>query len=203
MIRFKFKLGGLWVCWVLIGLVFNVHGQTAIKNHWKRHELGNGNLSVLLPTEPSRKSVPAIPEAVIKVSCEIFTVEWADGSFVVSYCTIDESSVAWTEANKDRFYDGIWTGLSETYEKFISENKLSYALTVSSKRDMRFGGHQGHEVAFAAGPWHGRIRMTATGRHAFIASDFGTDKLSTADRQKFFDSIILKPKSITVDAKKN
>lgn len=191
------------MCWVLIGFGFNGHSQTAVRNEWKRYELGKGNFSVLLPGEPKETFLPAEPADLIKINCHLYTVEPADGSLVASYCTMDESALKWTKANAASFYDGILTGLAEAYQKQIAANNLSYTVTVSPKREITFSGYKGREVEFAVGPWHGRIRMTAVGRLAFIATDFGTEKLSTADRQKFFDSIILTPKPTVVESTTN
>jgi hypothetical protein len=203
MISFKSILVKVLVCWLLIGLAFNIQGQTPAQNEWKRYELGKGNFSVLLPSEPKETFLPAEPNDLIKINCHLYTAEPPDGSLVASYCAMDQSASQWTKANTDSFYDGILTGLTEAYQKQIAANNLSYTVTVSPKRDIDFSGRKGREVEFAVGPWHGRIRMTAVGRHAFIATDFGTEKLSTADRQKFFDSIILTPKPTGVNTKTN
>jgi len=191
------------VCWVLIGFGSNGQSQTAVRNEWKRYELGKGNFSVLLPSDPKETFLLAEPADLIKINCHLYTAEPEDGSLVASHCTMDDSASKWTKANTDSFYDGILTGLAEAYQKQIAANNLSYTVTVSPKRDVAFSGYRGREVQFAVGPWHGRIRMTAVGRHAFIATDFGTDKLSTADRQKFFDSIILTPKPTVVESRTN
>lgn len=194
----KTLLIGLLLGCFLSGFAVKAEAQDTAGAEWKRYELGNGNLSVLLPEQPKEHFTPSRADAGVPLEARTYVVLLQQGSYVAQYCLLGEVALGWNEATKNSFYDGVWKGAADGYEKDMAGAKLSFKVEMIETREIMLSGHKGREVIFTLGPLMGRMQMTLIGRQAFLASVLGTDKLSLADRRKFIDSFVVSPKPIPV-----
>jgi hypothetical protein len=201
MIRLKPLLIGLLLGCFLIGLAVNAHPQNTAADKWKRYELGKGNFSVRLPEQPKEQFNPSPIDAPVPIDVYTYAVRLQEGGYIAQYCLLGEEALSWNEATKKSFYDGVWKGAADGYDKEMAINNLSYRATLVETHEIMFSGHKGQEVVFSLGPLHGRMRITLVGRQAFGASVLGTDKLSVAERQRFMDSFVVTPQPVPVGIK--
>lgn len=191
----KISLIGLLLSCCLAGFSFKAQAQSSSSVEWKRYELGKGNFSVLFPSQPKEESTPSPRNGAVPIDLYTYSVTTDEGVLIAQYSVLGEAALTWSESAIESFYDGVWTGASEAFDKEMIARNLSYRAVLVQKRKIKFGGSIGREVVFTLGNFHGRILTTVIGRQTFGATVMGTDKLSPADRQKFLDSFIvtLKP----------
>lgn len=189
---------GLLLGSFLSGFAVNAEAQNTGGAQWERYELGKGNFSVRLPEEPKEYFAPSPADALVSVEAYTYAVVLKEGNYVAQYCLLGEVALGWNEATKNSFYDGVWQGAADGYEKEMAGANLSFRTAIVETREIMFSGHKGREVIFTLGPLRGRMQMTLVGRQAFLASVLGTDKLSLAERRKFMDSFVVTPKPIPV-----
>ncbi|HET6669714.1 MAG TPA: hypothetical protein VFH15_05730 [Pyrinomonadaceae bacterium] len=198
MLRLKPPLIGLMLGCFLIGFAATAGAQNTAGDEWKRYELGKGNFSVLLPEQPKEQFTPSPADAAVPIDIYSYAVVLKEGSYVAQYCLLGEVALNWAEATIDSFYDGVWQGAADGFDREMAGANLSFRAKVVDTREITFSGHKGREVIFTIGPLNGRMRITLVGRQAFGASVLGTDNLSIADRQRFMDSFVVTPKPIPV-----
>lgn len=198
MTRLKQMLVGLLLGCFLIGLAVCAQAQNTAADQWKRYELGKGNFSVRLPGQPKEQFNPSPIDAPVPIDVYTYAVLRQEGGYIAQYCLLGEVVLSWNEATRNSFYDGVWKGAADGYDKEMAINNLSYRATLVETHEIMFSGHKGREIVFTLGPLHGRMRMTLVGRQAFAASVLGTDKLSVAERQRFMDSFVVTPKPVPI-----
>lgn len=198
MLRLKPRLIGLMLGCFLTAFATTAGAQNTPGDEWKRYELGKGNFSVRLPEQPKEQFTPSPVDAAVPIDVYTYAVLLEEGGYVAQYCLLGEVALSWNEDTKNSFYDGVWKGAADGYDKEMATNNLSYRATLVETHEIMFSGYKGREVVFTLGPLHGRMRITLVGRQAFGASVLGTDKLSIADRQRFMDSFVVTPKPVSV-----
>jgi len=72
--RLKLSLLGLLLGCFLIGFAENAEAQNTGNQAWKRYELGKGNFSVLLPSQPKEHFTPSPPNAAVPIEVYIYPV---------------------------------------------------------------------------------------------------------------------------------
>ncbi len=201
--RLKLSLFGLLLGCFLIGFAENAAAQNTRNQEWKRYELGQGNFSVLLPSQPKEHFTPSPPGAAVPIEVYIYSVTLDDGAFVAQYSILGEAALKWSESSKGSFYQGVWEGAAEGYDKEMANSKLEFRAKLVAQRDIKFSGYSGQEVIFTLGPLQGQMWTTLVGRQAFGATVLGSEKLSAADRQRFMESFTLTLKPVPAATKAN
>lgn len=201
--RLKLSLFGLLLGCLLIGFAENAEAQNTPNQNWKRYELGQGNFSVLLPSQPKEQFTPSPPNAAVSVEVYIYSVASDGGAFVAQYSLLGEAALKWSEATKGSFYQSVWEGAAEGYNKEMANSKLEFRANLVAQRDIKFSGYSGQEVIFTLGPLQGQMWTTLVGRQAFGATVLGSEKLSAADRQRFMESFTLTLKPVPAGTKAN
>ena len=189
--RSKLSLVALLLVCFLIGFAENGEAQNTTNQNWKRYELGQGNFSVLLPSQPKEQFTPSPPGAEVPIEVYLYSVTLDGGAFVAQYSILGEAALKWSESSKGSFYQGVWEGAAEGYDKEMANSKLEFRAKLVAQRDIKFSGYSGQEVIFTIGPLQGQMWTTLVGRQAFGATVLGSEKLSAADRQRFMDSFTL------------
>ena len=106
--RLKLSLFGLLLGCFLIGFAENAAAQNTRSQDWKRYELGQGNFSVLLPSQPKEHFTPSPPGAEVSIEVYIYSVTLDGGAFVAQYSILGEAALKWSESGKASFYQGVW-----------------------------------------------------------------------------------------------
>ena len=175
---------------LLAGVAFDVKAQSG-PAEWKRFELGKGNFSVLFPSEPKEDITSAPPSVGLAIDSYIYAASGANGSFVAQYNLLGEPAAGWTDATREIFLNGVWTGAAASFDKQMETAKLDYRSKLLETRAIKFSGYPGQERVFSLGPYRGRVWSTVIGRQAFVAMALGTEQ-SLADQQKFLESFTIK-----------
>lgn len=190
---------GVW----MLGVAFNTQAQSdAGANEWKRYELGKGNFSALFPGQPKEEFKASPPSLEVQMDLHIYSVGTGEGSFVAQYGLMGAAAGKLPETAKQSFYDGVWLGASESFDKRMEENKLSFRTKLVERREIKLSGYDGREIVYTVGALHGRIWITVIGRQAFILMVMGTEKMPVEDQLKFLNSFTITLKPIPVDQPK-
>ena len=168
----------------------NPKTTTAIKE-WKRYNLGNGRLSVLLPDDPEEQVDEQTPTAGLTLKSHTYTTNVKQGSYGVTCFILSEAADKWSESAVESFYNGVWQGVSETYDTEFKKQGISWKTNMIEKRKVQFSSYDGREITFTIGLLKGRLMMTLVGHQAFTAMVIGTEGLSIDDQEKFFKSITI------------
>ena len=164
-------------------------GQTAAE--WKRYELGRGAFSILLPTKPAEEFKESTnPDA--PVSMYIYSSPTNGGAYVVQYITLSKEAENWSQANVEAYYKGVWNGLANSFNNRMERQNLPARAMLIEKRKIKFSGYEGRELIFTLGELKGRVQMTVVGHYAFAAMAMGRESMTEADRERFFNSFIIK-----------
>jgi hypothetical protein len=194
--KIKMILMGLLLGCLAASLSLPVHAQsgtgTPAPVEWKRYELGNGTISVLLPGKPTEEFKRSPPELEVPVDSYVYSAEVKDGVFVAQYSRLGEVAETWPEAAVEAFYNGQWGGVANGLNSLMEKDGSEIRVTVIEKRNIRFSGHNGREITYKLGTLKGRIKMSFIGRDAFTAMVLGTDALSLEEQEKFFNSFTIK-----------
>ena len=201
--RVKLNLFGLLLGCLLIGCAANAEAQNTRSEEWKRYELGQGNFNVLLPRQPNEQFTPSPPNAPVPVEVYIYSVTLDDGAFVAQYSLFGEAALEWSDGAKGAFYQSVWDGAVEGFNKEMVNKNLEFRAKLVAQRDIKFSGYSGQEIVFTLGPLQGQMWTTLVGRQAFGATVLGSEKLSTADRQKFMESFTLTLKPVPAATRAN
>lgn len=201
--RLKLSRFGLLLGCLLIGFAENAGAENLRNQAWKRYELGRGNFSVLLPSQPKEHFTPSPPNAAVPIEVYIYSATSDDGTFIAQYSILGEAALKWSESTKGSFYQGVWKGAAEVYDKEMAKSNLEFRAKLVAQRDIKVSGHTGQEVIFTLGPLQGQMWTTLVGRQAVGATVLGSEKLSATDRQRFMESFTLTLKPVPAGAKAN
>ncbi len=201
--RLRQSVFGLFICCFLIGFAENAEAQNTRNQAWKRYELGQGNFSVLLPSQPKEHFTPSPPNAVVPIEVYIYSVTADDGTYLAQYSILSEAALKWSESTKGSFYQGVWKGAADVYDKEMANSNQEFRAKLITQRAIKFSGYFGQEIIFALGPLQGQMWTTLVGRQAFGATVLGSEKLSAADRQTFMESFTLTLKPVSHREKAN
>ena len=185
---------------LLAGLALSVQAQTPATTEWKRYELGQGNFSVVLPSQPKEELESAPSSVGIPIDLYTYAVGTEAASFVAQYGVLGEGAEKWSESAKEYFHNGVWSGASKSFDKQMEENKFEFRSKLVEKRNIKFNGYDGREVTFTLGPFQGRIWTAIIGRQTFTAMALGAES-TLADQQKFLNSFTIKLKPLGTSTK--
>lgn len=194
--KIKMTLTGLLLGCLAACLSLPVQAQSGTGKpapvEWKRYELGNGTISVLLPGKPVEEFKRSPPNMEVPVDTYIYSVEVKEGVFVAQYSRLGEVAATWSEATVEAFYNGHWEGVSKALNGMMQKNGSELRVALLEKRKIRFSGHDAREISFKLGALKGSIKMSVVGREAFTAMVMGIEGQPPEEQERFFNSFTIK-----------
>jgi hypothetical protein len=158
---------------------------------WKRYNLRNGLLSVLLPSAPRESIDEQTPKSGSNYKSYIYVAEVKQGSFTIGITVLSDDTENWSEGAIESFYNGVWYGISKTIDTEFEKSGIPWRTSLIEKRKVKFSGYDGREFSFSLGILKGRLMITLIGHHAISGMALGTEGMSTDDREQFFNSITI------------
>ena len=184
------------ICLIALALASTSQAQTTANSatpvEWKRYELGSGTFSILLPGKPVEQIKSAKITPTLSVQMRLYAVSVGQGAYITQYNLLSEEAEGWTANQIEVFYNGVWDGVVKGISAQLERGKLDMQVTLAEKRKTKVSGYDGREVLFNVGQLKGRIVMALVGRHAFTAMALGSEDMTAADRNRFFNSFTIK-----------
>lgn len=167
--------------------------------HWKRYELGNGLISVMLPCEPKEVERELNSPEGSKARITSYQCEVDDANYFLSYVELPEGQTYQpTAADVAGLYSYTWSLIDANLKKTIDDrlktlNLKPIDLRVSETRKAMVGGVAGEEKTFAIGLIEARAQITFFRGRMLQMVGFWTIETPLATREAFLKSFKLKP----------